>query len=64
MATRTVALEDGKYEFDIDEFGLMIAARRNGEPWPAGMGLRHTKVFMAALSEIEFLRLKLTEKGY
>lgn len=46
----TIVLDDGKYEFDIaDDTGLMTAARRKGERWPAGLELRFTGCFMAAL---------------
>lgn len=52
MSVRTIKLYDEKYEFDLDGYGLMVAARRNGEDWPAGFELRFTKCFMAALSHI------------
>lgn len=55
--TQTVRLEEGKYEFDRDEHGLMTAARRNGEPWLKGLdAYAHSKVLHAALNEIARLR--------
>jgi hypothetical protein len=52
----TVSIEGGKYEFDVDDdTGLMLAARRNGEHWPAGFGDRHSKCFMAMLWRIHQL---------
>lgn len=50
---RTVKIENGKYEFDLDDAGIMIAARRNGEPWSAGMEFRFAKCFMSMLWELE-----------
>jgi len=50
---RTVSLEDGKYEFDVSDNGLLVAARRHGEPWPAGLeGNQYSKSFMAAMQRI------------
>lgn len=50
---KTVRLEGGKYEFDIDEtLGLLVAARRHKVDWPAGLELRFTNCFVAALLRI------------
>lgn len=58
-AGETFSLEDGKYEFERDERGLMTAARRNGEPWTEGFEMfQFSKVFHAALNEIASLRDK------
>lgn len=52
----TIKLADGEYEFDVDDrTGLMTAARRHGEDWPAGMEFRFSKVFMSALWRISAL---------
>lgn len=52
----TIKLDDGKYEFDLDDqTGLMMAARRHGEPWEAGFEQRFSKAFMSALSRIRDL---------
>lgn len=49
---KTIKLDDGKYEFDLDESGCMVAARRHGEDWPVGMNFRFQNSFMAALDRI------------
>jgi hypothetical protein len=52
----TIKLDDGKYEFDIDDdTGLMMAARRNGEDWPAGMEQRFSNALMSALWRVRDL---------
>lgn len=52
----TIKLDDGKYEFDIDDqTGLMTAARRHGEPWEAGFEQRFSKAFMTALWRVRDL---------
>ena len=51
-AIRTVRLAEGKYEFDLDEKRQLVAARRHGVAWPAGLDLRHTNAFCAALAYI------------
>jgi len=56
---KTVVLEDGKYEFTIADSGLLIDAKRNGEPWPAGMECRYSKSFGAALQRIVELEERL-----
>ena len=48
---KTVSLENGKYEFDLEDC-RMVAARRYGEDWPAGLELRFTKCLIAALERI------------
>jgi hypothetical protein len=51
-----VTLLDGKYKFLIDDAtGLMQAAYRNEESWPAGYEMRHMHVFMAALWRVHEL---------
>lgn len=47
--TRTISYGDSKYEFDLDDNGLMTQARRYGEDWPAGFEFRFTNCFMVAL---------------
>lgn len=59
MAINTVVLDCGKYEFDIDEFGLMVSARRYGEDWEAGLDLKFTGCFMAALYRIQELEKEI-----
>ena len=50
----TFSLDGGKYEIDRNQAGLMIGARRHGEPWPAGFEqLRHMGVVHAMLDRIE-----------
>jgi hypothetical protein len=50
---RTVDLCEKKYSFDLDlDTGQMIAARRHGESWPAGMEWRYSKAYVAALLRI------------
>jgi hypothetical protein len=49
--TRVVKLDDGKYEFDLED-GRMVMARRNGEEWAAGLDMRFSKCFVAALLRI------------
>lgn len=55
---KTYRLEDGKYEIDRDDqTGLMVAVRRNGEPWPEGFDdLRFMKVVGAMLNRIDELQ--------
>lgn len=66
---KTYSFEGGKYEFDQDELGLILAARRNGEPWRAGMeSFAHSKCFGAMLNRIDELeadssRLDFLEKS-
>ena len=48
---RTIKLSDGKYEFDLQD-GRLVAARRHGERWPAGLDLRFSGCFIAALIRI------------
>lgn len=48
----TVRVAGGKYAFDFDEYGLMVAARRHGMDWPEGFELRFTNCFTAALKHI------------
>jgi hypothetical protein len=55
----TISLDSGEYEFDLDEHGLLVAARRKGEPWATGLALRHTNCFVAALQRIAELEDKL-----
>ena len=55
----TVQLDDGKYKFDIDSNGIMVAARRNDEQWPAGYELRFTGCFMTALLRIQELEKEI-----
>jgi hypothetical protein len=58
----TVKLVDGKYEFDIDERGSIIAARRNGEPWPQGFTLnRFNNAFVASINRIVELETMLSK---
>lgn len=54
---KTYRLEDGKYEIDRDDqTGLMLAARRNGEPWSEGFALWRTSKFIhAMLNQIDAL---------
>jgi hypothetical protein len=49
---RTVKLDNGKYEFDVDEQGIFKAARRNGEEWRAGLAYAGYKAFCVALQRI------------
>jgi hypothetical protein len=58
---RTISLYDGKYEFDIDDRGSMVAARRHDVDWPAGYDLRFTNCFIAALNRIADLEDKIKE---
>lgn len=52
----TIKLDDGTYEFDLDDqTGLMTAARRHGEPWDAGFEQRFSNSFMAALWRVQDL---------
>lgn len=53
-----VRLADGKYEFRIDERGLMTEALRHGERWQAGLEMGGSKVFLEALSRIVDLEAK------
>lgn len=56
MSTKTFSLEGGKYEFDRNSIGLLVAARRNSEPWPEGLDqFQFAKAFHAALNRIEQL---------
>jgi len=53
---KTYSFEDGKYEFDRAESGLLIAVRRNGERWRVGFDLvAHSKVFHTILNRIDEL---------
>lgn len=53
---KTYSFEDGKYEFDRAESGLLIAVRRNGERWRVGFDLvAYSKVFHAILNRIDEL---------
>ncbi len=54
---KTYTLEDGKYAVDRDEqFGTIMAMRRNGEPWPVGLtGFQHAKFVHALLNHIDEL---------
>jgi hypothetical protein len=49
---RTIVLEDGKYEFDVDDLTLIVAIRRHGESWPAALDLRYSKLLRAMLVRI------------
>jgi hypothetical protein len=50
---RTISLDDGKYEFDIDEkFDQVVAARHHGVSWRPGLELRYTNCFVVALLRI------------
>jgi hypothetical protein len=52
-----ISLQDGKYEIERDENGLMVGMWRNGDFWKSGLELfAHAQVFHAALNEIERLR--------
>jgi hypothetical protein len=52
---RTIKLDNGKYEFDIED-GQMMAARTNGVDWPATFeDWRHSKCIMAMLERIAVL---------
>lgn len=62
MSTRTFYLEGGKYEIDRNSAGLVTAARRHGEPWPAGFeSMQFNKCAHAMLNRIEELEDKLAE---
>jgi hypothetical protein len=50
-AIRVVKLAGGKYEFDVQD-GQVVASRRHGETWPAGLDLQFTNCFVAALLRI------------
>lgn len=53
---KTYSFEDGKYEFDRAESGLLFNARRHGEPWSEGLyNFQHSKVFHAVLNRIDEL---------
>ena len=55
IGVTTVKLCDGKYEFDLDldlDLGRMIAARRNGVPWYAGLEWRFSHAIVAMLLRI------------
>lgn len=47
-----IELEEGKYAFVIDDRGILVEARRNGESWEAGLEFGYQKAFMAALYRI------------
>lgn len=65
MTISTVAFDDGKYEFDLDgHHGVMLAARRHGEPWHPGEDLRMSKVFMAALWRIQDLEAQASDGDF
>lgn len=54
---KTYSFEGGKYEFDRSDQGIIVAARRNGEPWGEdGYGpFAFAKAFHAALNRIDEL---------
>jgi len=58
----TVSLEDGKFEFDMED-GQMVAARRHGERWRAGFDARFDNAFVAALNRIAELEATATKTG-
>jgi hypothetical protein len=60
---RTIRLQDGKYEFDIDELDTIRAARCHGVSWMAGLELRFTNCFVAALLRIAELEDEV-ERAY
>jgi hypothetical protein len=62
MATKTIKLDAGKYEFDIEDCRLK-AARRGGEDWPAGLEYRFQHAFVAALLRIEELETAVATGG-
>jgi hypothetical protein len=53
---KTIKVEDGKYAFDLDDMGRLVAARRHGEEWPAGMEMAGMKVLFSALNELDEAR--------
>lgn len=63
MGDVKISLCEGKYVFVVNSYGLLQHAYRHGVPWPAGMQLGDTKVFMAALSRIDELEHMLAEKA-
>lgn len=50
---RTVKLQDGLYEFDLNDAGEIIGARRQGEHYTAGMQLNYVDAFLRALHELD-----------
>ena len=61
---KTYSFEDGKYEVDRDDNGLVIEVRRHGEPWPGGFNrVQFSKFFHAALNHIDQLEEKLLNAG-
>lgn len=59
---KTVKLDDGKYEFDIED-GQMVAARRHGEFWLAGYEDRFNNALVAALNRVAELEETLQAMG-
>ena len=60
MTIRTISIENGKYEFDRDEHGIIVAARRNGERWVWGESYIFSKCVNALLDRIEHNECVLT----
>lgn len=58
---RTIVLDGGKYEFDLQNYRL-IGARRHHVEWPAGLDMRHHNAFLAALNRIAELEDELRTK--
>ena len=55
---RTIRLDEGKYEFDLQD-GRLLGARRHGVDWPAGFENRFNNAFVAALNRITELEDEL-----
>ena len=56
---KTYSFEEGKYEFDRDENGQLLAARRHGEPWDVVFeAMQFCKFFHAMLNHIDELEIK------
>jgi hypothetical protein len=55
---KTVRLDDGKYEFEINNYGQIVSAKRHGSDWPAGYENRHFNAFVYALQRILVLEEK------
>ena len=56
-----IKLQDGKYEIERDENGLMVGMWRNVDFWKSGLELfAHAQVFHAALDEIDRLSAEPT----
>lgn len=49
---KTIRLEEGKYEIDVDDFGSIVEFRRNGEHWPVANEYRFSKLFGALASRV------------